>query len=45
MRVALKFAYNGKTFYGYARQPKFKTVEGEIINNLIKNNLIKNTKD
>ena len=31
MRVALKFAYNGKNFYGYARQPKLRTIEEEII--------------
>lgn len=45
MRVALKFAYNGKNFYGYARQPKLKTVEENIINTLIKNKLIKNPKE
>jgi tRNA pseudouridine38-40 synthase len=45
MRVALKFAYNGKNFYGYARQPNLKTVEEEIINILKKNKLIKNTKE
>jgi tRNA pseudouridine38-40 synthase len=45
MRVALKFAYNGKNFYGYARQPSLKTVEEEIINILKKNKLIKNTKE
>lgn len=45
MRVALKFAYNGKNFYGYARQPNYKTVEENIINNLISYNLIKNPKE
>jgi len=44
MRVALKFAYNGKNFYGYARQPKLKTVEEEIINSLVKYDLIKDPK-
>ena len=37
MRIALKFAYNGIEFQGYARQPKLKTVEGEIIDSLIQN--------
>ncbi len=31
MRVAIKFAYDGTKFYGYARQPNLETVEGEII--------------
>jgi tRNA pseudouridine38-40 synthase len=44
MRVALKFAYNGKNFYGYARQPKLVTVEEEIINSLVKYDLIKDPK-
>ena len=45
MRVALKFAYDGEPFYGYARQPNLKTVEGEIINTLIKNKFINNPKN
>lgn len=45
MRIALKFAYNGINFYGYARQPKFKTVEENIINKLIEYKIMKNTKD
>jgi len=44
MRIAIKFAYDGKAFHGYARQPKIKTVEGEIIQSLIKNEIIKDTK-
>jgi len=32
MRIALKFAYDGKKFFGYAKQPKLRTVENEIIN-------------
>jgi tRNA pseudouridine38-40 synthase len=40
MRVALKFAYDGRDFFGYARQPKLKTVEGEVIKALVKNNII-----
>lgn len=44
MRIALKFAYNGKNFYGYARQPNIKTVEKEIINSLVKHDFIKDAK-
>jgi len=32
MRIAIKFAYDGKNFNGYARQPNLKTVEDRIIN-------------
>jgi len=45
MRIALKFAYNGMEFQGYARQPKLKTIEGEIIDLLIQNNIIKDVKE
>ncbi len=45
MRVALKFAYNGKNFYGYARQPKLKTVEDKIIKTLTENKLIINPEE
>jgi tRNA pseudouridine38-40 synthase len=31
MRYALKFAYDGAAFEGYARQPEMNTVEGEVI--------------
>ena len=31
MRYALKFAYDGRAFEGYARQPDCRTVEGEVI--------------
>jgi tRNA pseudouridine38-40 synthase len=41
MRVAVKFAYNGKKFHGYARQPQIKTIEGEILKTLIKYGCIK----
>ena len=44
MRLALKFAYNGVNFQGYARQPKLKTVERGIIELLIQNNIIKDIK-
>lgn len=45
MRIALKFAYDGKAFYGYARQPELKTVEGEIIKSLVKHSIIEDTKE
>jgi len=45
MRIAIKFAYNGMNFQGYARQPKLKTVEGDIIDLLIVNNIIKDAKE
>ena len=44
MRVALKFAYVGRNFYGYARQPNLRTVEGEIIKILTNLELITDTK-
>jgi len=40
MRIALKFAYDGRKFHGFARQPDLKTVEGEIIQLLIENGYI-----
>ncbi len=43
MRVAVKFAYDGKTFYGYARQPGLKTVEDELIKSLVKHGFIEET--
>jgi len=45
MRIALKFAYDGSKFYGYARQPNLKTVEEELIKALIKHGFIEDTKD
>jgi len=45
MKIALKFAYNGKEYNGYARQPQQKTVEGEIIKSLIHNRFIEDTDD
>ncbi|MDG6219690.1 MAG: tRNA pseudouridine(38-40) synthase TruA [Candidatus Thermoplasmatota archaeon] len=44
MRIALKFAYNGIPFYGYARQPGLQTVEGELIKVLKKNKFIDSIK-
>lgn len=43
MRVAVKFAYDGKNYYGYARQPGLKTVEDDLINSLITHSFIENT--
>jgi tRNA pseudouridine38-40 synthase len=45
MRKIIKFAYNGKNFFGFARQPNLRTVEGELLNVLIKNGFIKNASD
>ena len=44
MRCALKFGYNGIGFFGYARQPNLRTVEGEIIKILTKEDLIEDAK-
>lgn len=45
MRIAIKFAYDGREFHGYARQPQLKTVEGEVIRALIKYGFIKDTEE
>lgn len=45
MRIAVKFAYDGRKFYGFARQPKLKTVEEEILNILVENGFIKGPKE
>jgi len=45
MRLAVKFAYDGKEFHGYARQPQLKTVEGEMIKSLVKHGFIEDTKE
>ena len=45
MRIALKFAYDGTKFHGYARQPGLRTVEDELIKALIKHGFIEDTKD
>jgi tRNA pseudouridine38-40 synthase len=44
MRVALKFAYIGMSYHGFARQPHVKTVEGSLINILIQQEYIKDPK-
>ena len=43
MRVALEFAYNGKKYHGFARQPNVTTIEEKIIKALIKHRLIEDT--
>lgn len=40
MRYAVKFAYDGSYFYGYARQPHLETVEEELIKTCIRNGII-----
>lgn len=45
MRYAIKFAYDGTKFFGYQRQPKLKTVEGEIIKRMKKTLVIHNIKE
>ncbi len=41
MRYALKFAYNGTAFDGYARQPDYTTIEGAIIHTMKKEGIMK----
>ena len=45
MRIAVKFAYDGRKFYGFARQPRLKTVEETILNILVENGFIKGPKE
>ena len=45
MRLVIKFAYDGKKFHGYARQPNLKTVEGDLIEYLMKCGIIQDTKE
>lgn len=40
MRIALKFAYNGKQFFGYARQPGQRTVEQTLLELLTNQRII-----
>ncbi len=40
MRIAIKIGYDGTKFNGFAIQPNRKTVEGEILNRLIKTKII-----
>ena len=45
MRYAVKFAYDGLKFFGYQRQPKLKTVEGEIIKRMKETHIIQNIEE
>ncbi len=45
MRVAVKFAYDGREFHGYARQPQLETIEGKIVKALIKHGFIEDTNE
>lgn len=45
MRYAVKFAYDGTQFFGYQRQPKLKTVEGEIIQRMKETHIIRNIEE
>ena len=40
MRYALKFAYDGSMFQGYARQPEMHTIEGDIIDAMVQQGII-----
>jgi len=44
MRVSLKFAYDGKRFSGYARQPGQRTVEQELLYVLIQHGIFADVK-
>ena len=45
MRYALKFAYDGTQFQGYARQPDFYTTEGHIIWAMKKQKIIESAEE
>ena len=45
MRIAIKFAYNGLNYHGFARQPNVRTIEELIHNSLKKHQIIDNIKD
>jgi len=44
MRVALKFAYDGKHFSGYARQPGQRTIEQALLDMLIERKILGDAK-
>ncbi len=44
MRVAIKFAYDGKNFSGYARQPGQRTIEQALLDILIEQRIFQDTK-
>ncbi len=45
MRVALRLAYEGSSFSGFARQPKQRTVEGVLLQHLRKADLLENPRE
>lgn len=45
MRIAVKFAYDGSKFNGYARQPQLKTVEGDMIKTLIRHSFVEDIRE
>lgn len=45
MRLALKIAYDGTMYHGYARQPGAITIEGEIMKKLLAMGAIENERD
>lgn len=44
-RIALKFAYDGTKFYGFQRQPEKVTVEGSLVNALLRVGAIRSSRD
>lgn len=45
MRFAFQIAYIGHKFHGYARQPDLNTIEGNLLDFLLQNNLIISIED
>jgi len=45
LKIALKIAYLGCDYYGFARQPDLPTVEGELIKALTRSEIIDNPSD
>lgn len=45
MRLAVKIAYDGFNYQGYARQPNLNTIEGQLIQVLLDSNVIDSIKD
>src|SRR5437879_11855627 len=45
MRIALKIAYDGRSVFGYQRQPERRTVEGECIAALRSAKIIRDPKE
>ncbi|MCU0852540.1 MAG: tRNA pseudouridine(38-40) synthase TruA, partial [Thermoplasmata archaeon] len=44
-RIALKFAYDGSKFFGFQRQPEKLTVEGSLVNALLKVGAIQSSRE